>query len=239
VEALQLPDLQAGRVREYLTANRLTAQSITDKPVLAGCIGPFSLAGRLFGMTEIMMALYTEPDTVTLLLEKCAAFIGNYCLAIKETGVNGVIMAEPAAGLISNKDCLTYVSPYIRTLVKLLQDDDFMVVLHNCGNTGHCTPSMVATGAKALHFGNKIDMLKALADTPSDRLVMGNIDPVGMMKQAAPDVVKANVAALLRATAAYPNFVLSTGCDVPPGIPFENIVAFYEALNQYNHACHA
>lgn len=234
VEALPVPGLQAGRVQEYLTANRLTAQTIVDKPVFAGCIGPFSLAGRLFGMTEIMMALYTEPQTVTLLLEKCAAFIANYCQAIKETGVNGVIIAEPAAGLISNKDCLTYSSNYIQPMVEALQDESFLVVLHNCGNTGHCTQAMVASGVGALHFGNKIDMLKALADTPTNRLVMGNIDPVGILKMASPEIVKASVSVLLNATAGYPNYVLSTGCDVPPGVPFENIEAFYQALNEYN-----
>ncbi len=39
---------------------------------------------------------------------------------------------------------------------------------------------------------------------------------------------------LLEATAKYPNFILSTGCDVPPGIPFENITAFYSALEEFN-----
>lgn len=42
--------------------------------------------------------------------------------------------------------------------------------------------------------------------------------------------VAAQVAELLQRTAGYPNFVLSTGCDVPPGVPMENITAFYAAL---------
>ena len=33
-------------VPEYLKAVRLAVEHITDRPVLAGCIGPFSLAGR-------------------------------------------------------------------------------------------------------------------------------------------------------------------------------------------------
>ena len=85
VEALQIPSVESGRMPQYLLADRLAAEGI-DKPVLAGCIGPYSLAGRLYDMTEIMMAIYTEPDTVLLLLEKCTEFILRYCLAIKETG---------------------------------------------------------------------------------------------------------------------------------------------------------
>lgn len=234
VRNLQIPSLESGRVKEYLKANRLTAGQINDKPVLGGCIGPYSLAGRLFDMTEMMMAIYTEPETIILLLEKCTAFIINYCRAMKATGVNGVIVAEPAAGLISNEDCLLYSSKYVKQIVEAVQDDQFMVVLHNCGNTGHCTEAMLATGAMGIHLGNKADMLDALKQCPVNVLVMGNLDPVGLFKMSTQDEVKQETMMLLNATAPYPNFVLSTGCDIPPGVPLENIEAFYEAIREYN-----
>ncbi len=50
-----------------------------------------------------------------------------------------------------------------------------LVILHNCGNTGHCTPAMLKTGAKGYHFGNKADMVEALKVCPADVLVMGNL----------------------------------------------------------------
>lgn len=234
VEALQIPSLEAGRVPEYLKANRLAAGRITDKPIFGGCIGPFSLAGRLFDMSEMMMALYMEPDTIRLLLDKCSEFIMEYLRAMKATGVNGVIIAEPAAGLVSNEDCSAFSSAYIKKIVEELQDDRFMVVLHNCGNTGHCTAAMVETNAAGLHFGNKIDMVAALKECPAEALVMGNLDPVGVFKMASAEKVREETLALLRNTAEWPNFVLSTGCDVPPEVPMENIRAFYEALNEYN-----
>lgn len=234
VSALEVPELDKGRVQQYLSANRLTAERIKDKPIYGGCIGPFSLAGRLFDLSELMMAMYVEPETVTLLLEKCTEFIMKYVAAMKQTGISGVIMAEPAAGLISNDDCLNYSSVYVKKIVDALQDDSFKIILHNCGNTGHCTEAMVASGAAGLHFGNRADMVEALKACPSDLPVMGNIDPVGIMKQSSPETVKAEVLALLEATAEYDNFVLSSGCDVPPHIPFENIEAFYEALAEFN-----
>jgi len=234
VEQLQMPPLTAGRVPEYLKANRLVAEKITDKPVFGGCIGPFSLAGRLYDMTEIMMAIYTEPETAKLLLEKCSEFILNYCRAQKEAGVNGVIMAEPAAGLLSNEDCQEYSSEYVKRIVDELQDENFIIVLHNCGNMGHCTPAMVYTGAKAYHFGNKIDMVQALSETPAEFLAMGNLDPVSVFKQATPEEMYAATTELLEKTKDYKNFVLSSGCDVPPHVPFANIDAFYKALDDFN-----
>lgn len=234
VAKLEVPNLTKGRVPQYLLANKLAAENITDKPTLAGCIGPFSLAGRLFDMTEIMVACYVEPQTIELLLQKCTEFIKKYCLEFKKVGANGVVIAEPAAGLLSNDDCLKFATPYLKEIVEAVQDESFLVVLHNCGNTGHCTQSMVATGAWAQHFGNKIDMVKALEDTPSDLLVMGNLDPVALFKMASPAEMKAATAELLERTKDYPNFVLSSGCDTPPEVPAANIAAFYEALDEFN-----
>lgn len=235
VKALEVPSLDAARVPEYLRANRLAAERI-DKPVFAGCIGPYSLAGRLFDMTEIMMGIYTEPETVNLLLEKCTEFIRNYCLALRECGVAGVIMAEPAAGLLPNEECMQYSSVYVKRIVEAVQDDSFVVILHNCGNTGHCTQAMVATGAKAYHFGNKIDMLDALRECPADVLVMGNLDPVEIFRNATPQQTASATRDLLNRAAGYPNFVISSGCDTPPQVPFENIEAFYKTVEEFNSA---
>lgn len=234
-DALAVPSLDAARVPEYLRANRLAAERI-DKPVFAGCIGPYSLAGRLFDMTEIMMGIYTEPQTVNLLLEKCTAFILDYCRALRECGVAGVIMAEPAAGLLPGAECAEYSSVYVKRIVEAVQDDSFAVILHNCGNTGHCTQAMVATGAKAYHFGNKIDMLDALRECPADVLVMGNLDPVGIFRNATPQQVASATRDLLNRAAGYPNFVVSSGCDTPPQVPFENIEAFYKTVEEFNSA---
>ena len=234
VSALEIPTLDRGRVSEYLKADILIAKNITDKPVYAGCVGPFSLAGRLFDLSEMMMAMYIEPETVSLLLEKCTAFLVEYLKAIKATGVDGVFVAEPAAGLTSGEDCSAFSSKYVKRMVEAVQDESFTLILHNCGNTGHCTSAMVETGAGGLHFGNKVDMVDALESCPLDRLAMGNIDPVGIMKMSSPSELKNSVRELLVRTSGYPNFILSTGCDVPPGVPEENIRAFYEAVNEYN-----
>ena len=234
IDALPVPGIDAARIPQYLEANRTVARAIGDKPLLAGCIGPFSLAGRLFGMSELMMALFTAPDAVCRLLEKCTQFIETYCRALRDTGAQGVIMAEPAAGLISNDDCLRYVTPYIRRIVESVQDDRFLVILHNCGDTGHCTEAMVGTGAAGYHFGNQADMVAALDACPGEALVMGNLDPVGIFKGASPEEVYRATRDLLEATRRYPNYVISSGCDVPPAVPAANIEAFYRAVTDYN-----
>ena len=234
INDLQVSSLKAGRIPQYLKANLLAARAIQDRPVFAGCIGPFSLAGRLYDMSGIMMLIYENPDAAHTLLAKCTQFIEKYCEALKLTGVNGVLMAEPAAGLLSNDDCKAFSSAYVKYIVNKVQDDHFIVVLHNCGNTGHCTEAMVETGAAAYHFGNKCRMEEVIKEVPKDALAMGNLDPVSIFKDGTPTQMREATLDLLEKMREYPNFVLSSGCDTPPHTPIENVNAFFEALNEWN-----
>ena len=219
---LPVPTLKAGRIPQYLKANLLAARAITDRPLFAGCIGPFSLAGRLYDMSGIMVLIYEDPSAAHTLLDKCTEFIEKYCLALKATGANGVIMAEPAAD--------------VRRIVDRVQDEHFIVVLHNCGNTGQCTRAMVATGAAAYHFGNKCRMEDVIRDVPPTALAMGNIDPVSVFKDGMPFRVRQAVTDLCEKMRPFPNFVLSSGCDTPPHTPLANVEAFFEALAAFNQA---
>lgn len=234
IHDLKVPSLRQGRVPEYIKANMLAARRITDRPVLAGCIGPFSLAGRLYDMSGIMMLIIENPDAAAELLDKCTDFILKYCIALKEAGANGVVMAEPAAGLLSDDDCRRFSSVYVRRVVEAVQDEGFALVLHNCGNTGQCTHAMTATGAAAYHFGNRCDMARVTADVPPAALSMGNLDPVSVFKEATPDGVRRATRELLGRMESYRNFVISSGCDTPPHTPMANIDAFFDEVEAWN-----
>jgi uroporphyrinogen decarboxylase len=234
IEALQVPSIESGRIPEYVKANHLMSQA-SERPVIAGCIGPFSLAGRLYDMSEIMMGIYIDPEAMKILLDKCTEFIIKYCTELKKAGANAVLIAEPAAGLLSNKDCSAFSSAYIKQIVQTLQNDEFAVFLHNCGNKGQCTEAMVETGAMGYHFGNSIDMLEALKNCPADVLVMGNVDPVSLFKLGNEDMIYRYTFDLLSKCENYPNFVISSGCDIPPAVPLKNIESFYRAVSDFNN----
>ena len=234
IHRLEVPSLNTARVPEYIKANVIAHREISDRPVFAGCIGPFSLAGRLYDMSEIMMLIYSDPEAAHELLEKCTLFILKYVAALKATGVEGVLMAEPAAGLMSNDDCKTFSSNYVKRIIDQLQDEHFMIVLHNCGNTGQCTEAMVMTGAHGLHLGNKCDLAQVARETPENILVMGNLDPVSAFKMSTPEEMYRQTMELLENTREFPHVVLSSGCDTPPHTPLVNVDQFFKALDDYN-----
>lgn len=234
VEALKIPKVGDGRTGVYLQAAELSARNIKDRPTFGGEIGPFSLAGRLFDMTEIMVGLMLEPETVHMLLEKCTRFLIEYAKAFKAAGANGIIIAEPASGLLSPDNCTSFSSNYVKRIVDAVQDDYFMVILHNCGNTRNLVPSLLSTGAAGLHFGNAVNMRDIMPQIPWGRIAFGNIDPAGTFKNGSVENMKEKTWELLESTANYKNFVLSSGCDVPPGTPVENVEAFYGTLSEFN-----
>ena len=232
--ALTLPDIETTRAGLYVEAIRKACTLITDRPVFAGVIGPFSLAGRLLDVTEIMMLCYDEPDMVHIVLEKATEFLIRYIRAYKTTGAGGVMVAEPLAGLLSPALMEEYAAPYMKRVVDAVQDDEFIVIYHNCGGAVlRLTDPIVSCGAAAYHFGNAIDIKAALEKMPSDVVVMGNIDPVGQLTEGTAEGVYATTKALLEQCSVHKNFVISSGCDIPPLAKWENIDAFFGAVEDF------
>ena len=228
-----MPDLARGRVPVSLAAIAAEKAQIADKPLLAGVIGPFSLAGRLMDVSEILYACVDEPETVHLVVEKAAQFVTSYIQALREAGADGVVMAEPLAGVLSPAMMEEFSCGAVQAVISAVQRADFPVVYHNCGRLAPAAYPMLADlGAAAYHFGNAIQMADALAAMPRDVLVMGNVDPAGVLTSGTPARVREATLALMAACGKAENFLPSTGCDVPYAAPWENIEAFFAAVEE-------
>ena len=229
-DALQIPAVGAGRTGLCVKAIETAAREITDRPVLAGIIGPYSLAGRLMDVSEIMILCYDEPEMVHTVMEKCTAFLTEYCRAFREAGADGVVIAEPLTGLLSPSLALEFSHPYVQKLIAAVQTDDFCVIYHNCGdNVPHMISNIYQLGALGYHFGDAIDMMDVLPQAPEDVLVMGNVSPAGQFQGGTPESIAQVTKQLLQTCGSYPNFVISSGCDIPPQSSWENIDAFFAA----------
>ena len=232
--ALTVPDVGAARSGLYVDSIKKAVEIITDRPVFAGVIGPFSLAARLLDVTDIMMDCYDEPDKVHTVMAKVTEFITNYCKAYKEVGANGVVIAEPVAGLLSPALADEFSAPYVKEIVDAVQDDEFIVIYHNCGdNTIRMIDSILSTGSAAYHFGNSIDMAEMMTHIPSDTIAMGNVDPAAEFRNGTPDSIRKATLDVMEKCCKYPNFVISSGCDIPPMSKWENIDAFFGAVGEF------
>jgi len=60
-------------------------------------------------------------------------------------------------------------------------------------------------------------------------VLIGNVNPTAVMVSESPEEIYRLTTNLIERMRPYRNFILSTGCDLPPETPLENIKAFMDA----------
>jgi uroporphyrinogen decarboxylase len=81
-----------------------------------------------------------------------------------------------------------------------------------------------------------MDIVNALGQISPDVVLCGNLDPAGVFVRLPAAEVTARTAQLLAAAASHRNFVISSGCDLPPNAPLASLDAFYQAVDAANGA---
>lgn len=218
IQSLTTPFIGEGRTGVYLEAARRLSEVGKQKgiPVLGGMIGPFSLAGRIFGVSESMELSLTDPDALTELLNKVTPFLIQYAQAFKDAGCAGVIIAEPAAGLLSPRGLGKFSSPFVKQIIDATQSEDFTIVLHNCGAKLVHLNKILESGAEVYHFGAPMDILSALNQVNGKVMLGGNLDPSGVFASNSSENVVKQTSELLEQTKQFLNFFISSGCEIPP-----------------------
>ena len=90
-------------------------------------------------------------------------------------------------------------------------------------------------GAAAYHFGNAVNMEQVMQNAPETCLCMGNIDPAAILAEGTVDSVVSATEALLETCGKYKNFIPSSGCDIPAHAKWDNIHAFFAAVQRTEH----
>ena len=229
-DALAIPQPGDRRTGVYLETVSLLKKLPRKPIVLGGMIGPFSLAGRLVGLSEACGLTLTDPALMHRVLTKSTAFLAAYAKAFRAAGADGVVMAEPAAGLLSPKGMTEYSSAYIRQIVTGVEDGRFAIILHNCAAKALHLPAVLESGVRCCHFGAPMDLAAALAKVGPEIVVCGNLDPSAVFGQSTPEEVASKTTEMLQRMRGYRNFVASSGCDVPPPSPLANLDAFFRAV---------
>ena len=225
LERLRVVDpLEDARIRSYIRTMELMSRSISI-PRAAYVTGPFTLAGLLMGASDIAMATITDPDLVHQTVHFCTDICIRYSRALTEAGADIIVILEPTATFLSPQAFAEFCGAYVREVIASpgAAGD---AVLHICGDTSHILREMCATGACALSLDSPVDLRAAASRVDPEVILIGNIDPVGIMVQQSPQEVACATRRLLDSMAQCDSFILSTGCDLPYETPHENIDAF-------------
>ncbi|MEM3584046.1 MAG: MtaA/CmuA family methyltransferase, partial [Nitrososphaerales archaeon] len=159
-EELKMPDnlLEAGRIPIVLEAIRIIRKEVGDYlPISSLVLGPFTLAGELAGITEILTWALKNPEYVKKFVEFSTEFIIEYAKAQYRAGSDIVQVGEPSASgdLISPKMFKEFVKP---ALTKIANELKGIRLLHICGKAGPIIQDMVECGFDGISVEEAVDI---------------------------------------------------------------------------------
>lgn len=221
--------LYDGRVWVFLETMRLLTKMV-DIPVGAYVIGPFTLAGLMMSANDIAFATVDAPEVVLATVNFCERVVIDYAKALQDAGAGMICILDPTAVMLSPDSYWTFAGLSTQNVIRHLNT---RTILHICGNTTHLTENMCKTGTQGLSLDSVVSVPDIASMVPSDVVLIGNVDPVRTVVQGSREKVCEETTKLLDAMAEYENFILSTGCDLPPETPIENIVELVETTKAY------
>jgi uroporphyrinogen decarboxylase len=246
---LPIPDpAKAGRMPLFLKVMEKMKKTLPI-PKAAYVIGPLTLAGEITGVKNLMRILIRSTDFAQKILKFATEVSKGYAQALVEAGADIVCLLEPTAVLVSPKHFSQFSKPYVEEIASALKA---VTVLHICGNTTPLIPEMITTRVHGISIDSVVDLVGVLGQIENGMAVIGNIDPMKAMVFDPPETIREKVLSLRRRAAGqektfsalghksfstgtqgqkigHSNFILSSGCDLPPEVPLENVAAFMTA----------
>ncbi|HEY1206151.1 MAG: uroporphyrinogen decarboxylase family protein [Bryobacteraceae bacterium] len=222
---LRLPDLTApGRMRDRVEGVALLAgRAGADKIVEGWVEGPCAMAADLRGLSTLMLDFYDAPGFVEDLFAFVVAMETEFARAQVAAGASLIGIGDAAASLIGPRFYEKFVFDQERKLVGAIRGMGCLVRLHICGNTRRILRGMSQTGADIVDLDFLAPLDEARAAMGSEQMLLGNIDPVRVLRDGSPDSIEAALAECHRQ--AGMRYIVGAGCEVPRGTPRENVLA--------------
>jgi uroporphyrinogen decarboxylase len=226
------------RLLGYVETVKLMSIGLPRSVLRGGYVtGPYSLAALMMGADEAAMATITQPEKLARLCQLTTEKIQEYVRLLIAAGAQVICILEPSAVMLGPDQFEQFSTRYVQHINNSCKYTGVATVYHTCGNTMHLIEKMAAAGVDGLSLDSPeagVDLPAAARRLSPDVLVIGNINPTGAILNGTADQVKQDVIDLLKQMESYPNFLLSTGCDLPQETPVENVQAFMEAAREYH-----
>ncbi len=222
---LKPPDpLAGGRMLDRVRANALFRDKVGKQLAIEGWIeGPCAEAADLRGINRLMLDFYDDPIFVRDLFEFVLDLGLKFAKAQVEAGVDLIGVGDAAASLVGPQIYEEFVWPYEKRLVDGLHALGTRVRLHICGNTSRILKGMGELGCEIVDLDFMVSMAKARETMGPNQTLLGNIDPVKVLRNADPATVTTAIAQCHREVG--PRYIVGAGCEVPRDTPPQNLLA--------------
>ena len=239
IKSLKPPGIEQYKfIRIWLEAVRLLKEYFKDEIYIRGNCdqSPFSLASMMRGaqnwMLDLMMA---EEGRIVELLEYCTEATSQFLKLMAQTGCDMLSNGDSPAGpdMISPDMYEKYAFPFEKKIVEVSHKANLPYTLHICGNTDLILGKMLETGIDAIELDYKTD-IKKIFDIYHDKAVLiGNIDPSGVLAMGTVEDVSNKTFELLEIYKNSNRFILNAGCAIPAETPSDNLKAMIKVAREF------
>ncbi|MCX5772791.1 MAG: uroporphyrinogen decarboxylase family protein [Candidatus Hydrogenedentes bacterium] len=234
---LRVPDpLGGGRMHDRVNAISLLKQRVGKEKLVEGWIeGPVAEAADLRGINTLMTDLYEDPEFVRDLFEFVLEMELQFARAQIRAGADIIGMGDAAASLVGPDIYNQYVWPYEKRMVDGVHALGGRVRLHICGHTAPILGGMGRLGCEIVDLDWPAPFDAARAAMGPRQVLLGNIDPVALLRNGTPEAVTAAIADCHQKAGS--NYIVSAGCEVVRDTPHENVRAMHDyARSQRGYA---
>jgi len=226
---LHIPDpLECPRMRDRIMAAELFREKVGGEKCIEGWIeGPCAEGADLRGINTLMMDLYEDPGFVRDLFAFVVELELQFAKAQVEAGIDLMGVGDAAASLVGPQLYEEFVWPYEKQLVDGLHALGAPVRLHICGNTTPILEGMGRLGCEIVDLDSLAPLAEARKAMGPTHVLLGNIEPVGALRNGTPESVFEAVARCH--SEAGQRFIVGAGCEVPRDTPYPNL----DAMRRY------
>ncbi len=228
VDDLVVPsDLEhAGRIPVVTGAIKALRRELGNEVAIGTYVlGPFTLAGQLRELDELLEESFIDPEKTNKLLERISDVIIRVFRIYEDAGADYFTLREMGAtsDVLSPKTFKGLIKPH---QARILSEMPRPSIFHICGDTNSIVEDMAECGPNAISVDQKNRINETREKLGPETIILGNFDPVKVLHQGkAEDVAPAVLEALNGgASAVWP------GCDIWPEVPRQNMEALMSAL---------
>ena len=224
---IRLPEPCEGIMGVIIEAVRMSRESVEDDiPIIVGVTGPFTIAGHIRGVNDILTDVILNQELVHNILESTWQVSASFANALVDNGADVVALIEPTASIIGPDFFKEFALP---SLKKATAAAKAPVMLHICGDSMPLMDMMVKTGATGVSVDQKVNIAKVKKAVRGRCSVVGNVDPVAVLQMKKTDSVIQDCGRIL----SEGTDVLAPGCGISPYTSTENIRSMIKARDIY------
>jgi MtaA/CmuA family methyltransferase len=225
---LKMPDpVGGGRMHAAVLGLELMKSRVgCDKALMGWVEGPCAEAADLRGINTLMLDFFDDPGFVRDVFEFVVELALRYARAQIDAGADLIGVGDAAASLIGPKLYEEFVWPYEKKLVDGLHAMGTRVRMHICGNTSRILHGIGRLNCEIVDLDYPASVAAAREAMSDQTALLGNIDPVAILRNSAPEAITAALAECHRQAGS--RFVVGAGCEVVRDTPIENFQAMID-----------